>query len=302
MTVFERIQMTHYALAAREPVARSKWEDALWELFYLPVKGFALLPVVTRQAREEARSIDVTQTNIELRQWPAAMDGLRVAFLSDFHASPETPCAFLERVVDETNRLQPDLILLGGDYVTLGTRYIVPVAQVLGKLKAPLGIYSVMGNHDYVAGIASIRAALKQVGIVDVTNSGRWLRVDGSRVRIAGVGDLWHDRQDLDAALAGVTDSDPVILLSHNPDYAVTLTDLRVGLVLAGHTHGGQIQLPGVGPLITNSKYGSRLVSGLIPIDVLQLYVTRGVGTAVVPLRYGAPPEISLLTLRRIKS
>ncbi len=299
MTIIERIQVKRYAVAAREGGARTRWEDALWELFYLPVKALARLPLVTTRAREEARSITVTEVNVALRQWPAAFDGLRVAFLADMHASPQTPCAFLERVVDETNRLQPDLILLGGDYVTKGTKYIKPMAQVLGKLKAPLGIYGVMGNHDYVAGPAAIRSALKQVGIVDVTNSGRWLKVDGSRVRIAGVGDLWHDRQDLEAALAGVKDSDPVILLSHNPDYAMRLMDLRVGLVLSGHTHGGQIRLPGVGPLITNSKYGTRLVNGLISIDILQLFVSRGIGTVVVPLRYGSPPEIALLTLRR---
>lgn len=295
------IQSKQYPVTTGEEIPQHRWEDTVYELFYLPLRLLARLSLVPREAFEEARTITVTETEIELRHWPSVFDGLRVAFLTDLHASPQTPCAFLERVVDETNRLQPDLILLGGDYVTRGTEYIRPVAQVLGKLRAPLGIYGVMGNHDHVAGTAPIRSALQQVGIVDVTNSGRWLKVDGSRVRIAGVGDLWHDRQDLNAALAGVTDRDPVILLSHNPDYAMKLTDLRVGLVLSGHTHGGQIRLPQVGALITNSKYGSRLLSGLISIDILQLYVSRGVGTVVVPLRYGSPPEIALLTLRGCK-
>ncbi len=299
MTIIDRIQMTRYSIAARERTGRSSWENALWELAYLPVKALAQLPVVTASARKEARSITVTRTTIGLRQWPPAFNGLRVAFLSDLHASLQTPCAFLEQVADETNRLKPDLILLGGDYVTRGTKYIKPMAQVLGKLKAPLGVFGVMGNHDYVAGIEMVRSALNHVGIVDVTNSGRWLSVNGSRVRIAGVGDLWHDRQDLDAALAGVRDNDPVILLSHNPDYVMQLMDLRVGLVLSGHTHGGQIQLPGIGPVVTNSRYGSYLLSGLISIDILQLFVSRGVGTVVVPLRHGSPPEIALLTLKQ---
>jgi predicted MPP superfamily phosphohydrolase len=295
----EQIETEHYPVAEREQAARPRWEDTLYELFYLPVRVVARLPLLTTKAYEEARSISITQTSIGMRQWPSALDGMRVAFLSDMHASPQTPCDFIERVVDETNRLQPDLILLGGDYVTRGTEYIRPMAEVLGRLRAPLGVFAVMGNHDYRAGPALIRSALKQVGIVDVTNSGRWLRLDGSRLRIAGVGDLWHDQQDLKTALSGVTDNDPVILLSHNPDYAMRLTDRRVDLVLSGHTHGGQIRLPGVGPLITNSKYGTRLLNGLVTLDSLQLYVTRGVGTVVVPLRYGSPPEIALLTLRR---
>src|ERR671934_3011263 len=103
--------------------------------------------MITTRAREEARTISVTQQVIELRQWPSAFDGLTVAFLTDFHCSPLTPRDFLERVVDETNRLRPDLVLLGGDYVTRGTEYIWPVAEVLRRLRAPLGIYGVLGNH-----------------------------------------------------------------------------------------------------------------------------------------------------------
>ncbi len=140
---------------------------------------------------------------------------------------------------------------------------------------------------------------LGEAGVVEVSNAGRWVHLNGSRIRIAGVGDLWQDKPDLRAALAGTQADDVTILLSHNPDFAMRIQDPRVKLVLSGHTHGGQVRLPRIGPVITNSRYGKRLVSGLVPFDSFQLYVSRGLGTVVVPLRYQCPPEIVLLTLRR---
>ncbi len=271
---------------------------ALDELFFLPVKALGQLPLLTESARVEARSITITHHALGLWQWPSAFDGLTVAFLTDMHCSPLTPPAFLAQVVEETNRLKPDLILLGGDYVTRGTDYVRPVAEVLTKLKAPMGVYSVLGNHDHFEAPDLVRSALREAGIVDVNNAGHWLTSGGSRIRIAGVGDLWEDKQDLRAALSGATEEDAVVLLSHNPDYAMQLTDRRVRLVLSGHTHGGQILLPGLGAAVTNSSYGNRLLSGLIAFDTFQLYVSRGLGTVVVPLRYRCPPEIALFTLR----
>ncbi len=279
--------------------APERKEKSVDPIFFLPIKVLAHLPFLTTRARAEARSISVTRQAIELPQLPAAFEGMSIAFLTDLHCSPQTPPDFLARVVEETNRLKPELVLLGGDYTSRGTAYLRPVAEVLGRLEAPRGVYGVLGNHDYWEDPAAVRAALRQSGIVDLTNAGRWVNVNGSRIRIAGVGDLWQDVQDLHAALAGVKESDAVILLSHNPDYAMRLKDKRVGLVLSGHTHGGQIRLPRIGPVITNSQYGRRLVSGLVSFDSFQLYTSRGLGTVIVPLRYQCPPEIALFTLKR---
>jgi predicted MPP superfamily phosphohydrolase len=275
---------------------RRKLLLAVDEVIFMPVKAFGQLPLVTTSARAEARTITVTRNTLNLREWPSAFEGLTVAFLTDLHCSPLTPPAYLSRVVEETNQLQPDLILLGGDYVTDGTEYIRPVAEVLGRLQAPLGVYSVLGNHDHLNAPEMVRSALRHRGIVDVNNSGHWITRGDSRIRIGGVGDLWEDKQDLDRALSGVTDRDAVILLSHNPDYAMELIDPRVKLVLSGHTHGGQILLPGVGPVVTNTNFG--LVSGLHDFVTFQLYVSRGLGTVVVPMRYRCPPEVALLTLK----
>lgn len=276
---------------------RKKLLLALDELVFLPVTALGNLPLVTERARAEAQSISITRQTLALRRWPAAFEGLKVAFLTDLHGSALTPPSFLARVVAETNRLKPDVILLGGDYVTRGTEYIRPVVELLARLKAPLGVYAVLGNHDCLVGPALVNAGLKQAGIVDVNNGGHWLISGGDRILIAGVGDLWEDRQDLRAALSGATRDDAVILLSHNPDYAMQLHDPRVQLVLSGHTHGGQICLPRIGAVLTNSSYGQRLVSGLVEFETFKLYTSRGLGTVVVPLRYGCPPEITLLTL-----
>ncbi len=281
--------------------ARKKLLLAIDELIFLPVAALKYLPLVTKSARAEAQSISITRQSLGLRQWPAAFEGLKVAFLTDLHCGALTPLSFVARVVAETNRLKPDLILLGGDYVTKGTDYVRPVVELLAKLQAPLGVYSVLGNHDCLAAPDMITSALKQAGIVDVNNGGRWLTSGRDRIRIAGVGDLWEDKQDLQAALSGATADDAVILLSHNPDYAMQLHDPRVRLVLSGHTHGGQICLPKIGAVLTNSNYGQRLVSGLVEFDTFKLYTSRGLGTVVVPMRYRCPPEITLLTLSNRK-
>lgn len=131
-----------------------------------------------------------------------------------------------------------------------------------------------------------------------MVNGGRWLQRGEARLRIAGVGDMWEDRPDLNRALDGAKETDTTILLSHNPDYTVKIRDPRVKLVLAGHTHGGQICLPRIGPVITNSRYGRRFVSGRVDLGAFQLYTSRGVGTVVAPMRMNCPPEVVLLTLR----
>jgi hypothetical protein len=266
---------------------------------YLPL--LILLRWIFTAARfhGDARSIEVTHTTIEFSQLPTAFDGLKIVFLTDFHCSPLTPPAFLERVIEKVNQLEPDLILLGGDYISEGTDFIQPIETLLACLDAPLGVYGVLGNHDFDADVCAVRTALQRAGIVELTNTNIWLTRADSRICIAGVGDLWEDAQDIHAALQGAVKGDMVILLSHNPDFVMELDDARVCLVLSGHTHGGQIHLPGIGPLINNSRYGRRLSSGLISFSSFQLYVSRGLGTVMVPFRYHCAPEIVLLTLRQ---
>lgn len=281
------------------PRRRMRWKVLFDEIVYSPLRVAASLPIVQTLTGNEAASLSITQQAITSRDLPVAFDGLTMAFLTDFHAGPLTPPGFWERVIEETNRLKPEVVLLGGDYVTRDTVPMDALVASLARLRAPLGVYGVLGNHDYYHDADAVRAALQCAGVIDITNTGRWLTRADSRLRIAGVGDLWEDSQDLRAALDGTSADEVAILLSHNPDYAVRVNDPRVRLMLSGHTHGGQICLPRVGAVVTNSRYGKRFASGLIPFESFQLYVSRGLGTVVVPVRYQCPPEIVLIRLKR---
>ena len=130
-----------------------------------------------------------------------------------------------------------------------------------------------------------------------MNNTGIWLERGRERLRIYGIGDLWTDRQDLASALGDATDRDAVILLSHNPDFAEEIKDPRVGLVLSGHTHGGQIVLPAIGAPIVPSRYGQKYLYGLVKGPSCQVFVTRGVGTSTPPVRFLCRPEVVLITL-----
>jgi predicted MPP superfamily phosphohydrolase len=138
---------------------------------------------------------------------------------------------------------------------------------------------------------------MKRAGIEELTNRGVWLKRNGGRLRLAGVDDLWEGTPDLSAALGDATARDACILLSHNPDFAETLTDQRVGLVLSGHTHGGQVAIPGYGAPVVPSRYGMKYARGLVEAPATQVYVTAGVGMTILPVRANCRPEIGLLTL-----
>jgi predicted MPP superfamily phosphohydrolase len=204
---------------------------------------------------------------------------------------------YVRHVVALTNALRPDIIVLAGDYVHQSAAYIAPAIGELGKLTAPLGRFAVRGNHDNWESVSLSRAALAEAKIPDLNNTGAWIERRGARLRVCGVGDLWTDHQDLDTALGDATRDDAVLLLSHNPDFVETLRDPRVGLVLSGHTHGGQIVLPGFGAPVVPSRYGQKYLHGLVQGPCSQVFVTRGVGTVTPPVRFLCRPEVVLITL-----
>ncbi len=245
----------------------------------------------------EASWLRVVKETIETPRVAAPFVGMRIAFLTDLHHGPFTGIEYIERVVARTNALAPDLILLGGDYIHRGPQFIYPCANALGKLKAPLGVYAVLGNHDHWHGGRLTSACLEGNGIVELKNRGVWLRKGGARLRLGGVDDLWTARQDLGAALGDATDDDACLLLSHNPDTVESIDDQRVSLVLSGHTHGGQVVLPVVGAPIVPSQYGQKYLRGLVETEATKVYVSRGLGTVTPPLRFCCPPEINLITL-----
>jgi predicted MPP superfamily phosphohydrolase len=256
----------------------------------------------------EAKWCRVVRRTIALPNLPAPFRGTKVALLADVHHGPFVPLAYIRHVVEMTNALKPDIVALAGDYVHRHHSYIAPGIAELGRLDARLGRFAVRGNHDnrtYHEGADGIpgyrsslsRAALAEAKLPDLNNTGVWLERGGARLRICGVGDLWTDYQDLDAALRDAGDDDAVVLLSHNPDFVETIRDRRVGLVLSGHTHGGQVVVPGRGAPIVPSRYGQKYLYGLVQGPCCQVFVTRGVGTVTPPVRFLCRPEVVLITL-----
>ncbi len=245
----------------------------------------------------EAGWVRVHRVTVRVPRLPRSFVGMSIAFLSDIHHGPYTSLEYVNRIVQLTNALSPDVVLHGGDYVHRASDYIRPCMRALAHLKSPLGSYGVLGNHDHWEGAEATRNAMKSNGIIDLTNSGTWIERDGARLRLSGVGDLWEDVQDLDSALADTRQSETSILLSHNPDFVETITDDRVGLVLSGHTHGGQIVLPVVGAPRVPSRYGQKYLRGLVKTRHTQVFVTRGLGTVTPPLRFCCRPEIALITI-----
>jgi uncharacterized protein len=251
------------------------------------------------QPGSRSQKPELTETDIFMRRLPAAFDGLSIVHLTDIHHSIYTPLEAVQEAVHLANLLHPDLVALTGDYVTLSPSYIWPVARALGKLRARLGIYAVLGNHDFQVDADEVTHALRAQRIRVLRNSHYALRSRGSTLWVAGVDDLWWDADDFHAALASVPSREAKILLCHNPIGIRQAASHGVDFVLSGHTHGGQVRLPLVGSLRGRSKLGERFVEGWNRLDGTQIYVNRGIGKSVVPLRFNCPPEIACLRLRR---
>jgi len=259
----------------------------------------AAAAVAWRALWQEPRSDRVREIDLALPGWPAALDGLRVALLSDLHAgAPHVHEPRIERLVAAVDARRPDLVLLLGDYVdptvTLGTR-VAPgaVAARLGALRAPLGVVAVLGNHDWADDGPGMRAALRDVGITVLENDAV---PAGDRLWVAGVQEMRFGRPDVARALRDVPDGAAVILLSHDPDVFPTVP-ARVALTVSGHLHGGQVGVPVVRRRFVPSRFGERYVRGHVVEGGRHLFVTTGIGTTGLPVRLLAPPEAVVLAL-----
>ena len=251
----------------------------------------------------EPSQLRVNHYELELPQWPSALSGTRVAFLSDLHiGSPFWDIARLERVVLRVNAEQPDLVLLGGDYTIndiVGGKFvpIEPIAAVLGRLRAPLGVFAVLGNHDWWNDGERTRAALEANGIRVLDDSAARIDAGGASFCLLGMSDQVVHKHSAAQSMGLMLPGLPVLVLVHEPDIFPEL-DERATLTLAAHTHGGQVKLPFVGRLIVPSKFGQRYAAGYVVENGRHLFVTTGLGTSVFPIRFGVPPEVALLTRR----
>lgn len=243
------------------------------------------------------RNARFSQIDVALRRGGDGIDGLRIAFLSDIHCgsfmNESDLCRIFERVAEQ----QPDMICFGGDLVNTREREILMMRKPLGLVKPPLGIFAVPGNHDHFFGrdIGLWEAFLREQGVHVLINRGQRVERDGASLWVAGVDDLTEADPDLARAMYGADPDEPVVLLSHHPDFFVEAIDANIDLQLSGHTHGGQIVLGGWTPL-RHSEFG--YWRGLFERELSQLYVSRGVGVTLLPIRVGATAEVPILCLR----
>jgi uncharacterized protein len=250
--------------------------------------------------------LDIVNRPIHIANLPEAFRGFRIIQISDIHIEEFTEPFFLERVVKKVNELKGDLVLLTGDFVTRGAfsflnKYSSPnkCAEILTALSAPQ-VYAVLGNHDVAFGASLVVDALTRFRIPVLLNRYVPIERSGSRFWLCGVEDPGTSRPNLDLAIPDHPDG-PVILMAHAPDYADTVVSHPRGklidLMLAGHSHGGQVRLPFVGPLIL-PPLGQKYIEGLFQFNQMQLYVNRGIGSVGLPFRLNCPPEITVITLQ----
>jgi len=252
--------------------------------------GSALAGITYGTAFERHR-IEMTSATLPVSGLPPALDGLRVSLITDIHHSRLVPADDVVQALELAMSARPDLIVLGGDYVTFGDRaFVGPVAELLESLRAPHGVFAILGNHD---DDRDMPAALVSKGFAVLKDQRTQLSIRGETLTLAGIR-FWTRRAENIARLVKGA-SGTVLLLAHDPRRLAEAADLNVPAVLSGHTHGGQIVVPGVGAIARRSF---PVLSGLGQRDGTSIFVSRGVGTVYVPVRINCPPEVALLTLR----
>jgi predicted MPP superfamily phosphohydrolase len=273
--------------------------------------GGTLIDAACRQPQ----SLGLARYKIPIRDLPPSLDGLRLVQISDTHLGPRVSREFIQHALDRAIALRPDVFVLTGDYVHCGHEWLEPAAQQLASLvRIGIPTIAVRGNHDWLNNGDRMGALLQSQGIQVIDNHRLFATRDGSRVAlhdtpesnaicIAGLGDLRQHVVDPDTALRGVPETMPRIVLAHNPDTAEhpSITrggSPRIDLMLSGHTHGGQVRIPGLGTGAGMvSTYGEKYAVGLVQGPACRVLITRGVGMSLVPIRFMVPPEIVEITL-----
>jgi predicted MPP superfamily phosphohydrolase len=240
----------------------------------------------------------VTRVEVPVAGLPEAFDGYRVAHVSDVHCGPYVPGWMFDRWARAVRSLEPDLVALTGDLITVGDGYLDDVTAFARGLVAKDGVVACMGNHDYFQTVDGVVKALDRAGVTLLRNRATSVSRGGATLHLAGIDDRWTHRDDVDLALRGLPEGEPVVMLAHDPSGWPEIARRGVALTLSGHTHGGQFGLP-VGSRLNLGRLASRFSAGLFREGASALFVSRGIGTTGVPTRVGMAAEIALLVLRR---
>lgn len=251
-------------------------------------------------ARERKPRLLIERVEILVPGLPPAMDGFRIAQLSDLHLEPFTKADDILQSVLASNALKPDLVALTGDFVTHTARPAPQVAELLSQLEAPYGVYASLGNHDFASGAPEVIRALTERKIPVLRNEIRRIHTDRGALVLGGFDSMYVNKPDVSKTLQDWKQSQPLVLMMHEPDAADVIAAAGVkALQISGHTHGGQLVFRGKEPMsLRRAKFGKKYLAGRHEVGGLQMYVNRGIGCVGVPLRIGAPPEVTELTLR----
>lgn len=245
----------------------------------------------------EPQHLVVERRTIRFPHLSPALEGFRVALMSDHHLFPFTPKELLERATEQANALRPDLILLVGDYIYADVESIRELALILGRLNAKYGVFAVLGNYDRALGPDLIQAQLSAQSIEVLVNRGLHTGPNAGRLFLAGLDSVWKGVPDPIRACAGYRQGDLAIALVHEPDYFPTLVRTTpVDMQLSGHSHGGQVRIPALGPLIL-PEWGQIYHTGLYELNGRVVYTGRGLGLVEMPFRFDCPPELTEITL-----
>jgi predicted MPP superfamily phosphohydrolase len=240
----------------------------------------------------------VRELEIALEGLDPAFDGFRIAHLSDLHIGTHTPKSWGMRWTRAANARKADIAVVTGDLVSSGSQFHEDIAEVVGDLSAPGGVFVTMGNHDYFGDGEPLVSLLKERGIQVLRNAGTTVTRGGKPLYLAGIDDTWTKRDDMDLALADRPRGVPVVLLSHDPERFRQAAKMDVDLTLSGHTHGGQIAFPFFSRWVSLSHLTHHFHQGLYRVGKSQLYVHPGLGTTGPPMRLGVAPAVVILTLR----
>jgi predicted MPP superfamily phosphohydrolase len=241
----------------------------------------------------------VNTYKISVSNLPIEFNGFRILHLTDLHLGFLVPDSFINYVINKANSLEKDIIVCTGDYIheKNNVDHIDRVWPMLTKLQAKFGVYNVLGNHDHWGDFERSLYWLKKSG-QNVRHSAKSIEINGKRIWIGGAGDLWEDELGIDKAFTNVPENDCKILLAHNPDTADENIETHVDLIISGHTHGGQVNIPFYGtPIlpVRNKEYSS----GLIRTKTVNMFISKGIGWAVYPIRFNCYPEIAILELQK---
>lgn len=250
----------------------------------------------------------VVRLDVPLRRLPAEFDGFTIVQLSDFHFDPYFSIRPIKSAVQITNDLNPDLVVLTGDFVTHSSlggrgptkhviRQIEPCAEILSQIRGRNGVWAVLGNHDVFSAPLYVERSLRQVGLQVLRNTAVPIERDGKRFWLAGLDDVLGGGANLQLTIAHVPADEAVVLLAHEPDFADHAARYPVDLQLSGHSHGGQVRFPLLGAVYL-PELGRKYPWGLRQVGGLTLYTNPGIGTLLIPVRWNCPPEVTVLTLR----